>query len=131
MTVTRQRMRLPDRYQDLRHVANGGMASVWAARDTMLERTVAVKVLAPGLTADPSSTRRFTREARTGARVSDHPHVVTVYDIGEFEGQAFIVMEYLPGGTVADRLRAGTRIPQATALGWLEEAASALDAAHA
>src|SRR4051794_25031573 len=131
MPATQHRMRLPDRYQDLRHIANGGMASVWSARDAMLERTVAVKVLAPGFAADPSASRRFTREARTGARISDHPHVVTVYDIGEFEGQAFIVMEYLPGGTVADRLRAGARIPQDTALQWLGEAASALDAAHA
>ena len=75
-------MRLPDRYQDLRHIANGGMASVWAARDCLLDRIVAVKVLAPGFAADPSASRRFTREARTGARISDHPHVVTVYDIG-------------------------------------------------
>src|SRR3954470_14689141 len=131
MPATQHRMRLPDRYQDLRHIANGGMASVWSARDAMLERTVAVKVLAPGFAADPSASQRFTREARTGARISDHPHVVTVYDIGEFEGQAFIVMEYLPGGTVADRLRAGRPIPQDTVLQWLHEAAGALDAAHA
>src|SRR3954462_3176304 len=104
MPATQHRMRLPDRYQDLRHIANGGMASVWSARDAMLERTVAVKVLAPGFAADPTASRRLPRGARTGARTSAHPHVVPVYDIGESEGRAFSVRESLPGGTVADRL---------------------------
>ncbi|WP_228431283.1 serine/threonine-protein kinase [Baekduia soli] len=125
---------LPDRYRVERHLANGGMASVWAARDEVLERVVAVKVLAPGYAADPAARRRFTREARAAARVSDHPHVVTIYDIGESTDavpQAFIVMELLAGGTVADRLRTGGPVPTALALRWLDEAGQALDAAHA
>jgi serine/threonine-protein kinase len=125
---------LPDRYRLVRHIANGGMASVWAAEDSLLERLVAVKVLAPGYAADPAARRRFTREARAAARVSDHPHVVTVFDIGESTDQvpqAFIVMEHLAGGTVADRLRRGEPVPIPTSLRWLGEAASALDAAHA
>jgi eukaryotic-like serine/threonine-protein kinase len=131
--VSQQQVALPQRYRLVRHIANGGMASVWAAEDALLERLVAVKVLAPGYAADPTARRRFTREARAAARVSDHPHVVTVFDIGESTDevpQAFIVMEHLAGGTVADRLRRGEPVPTPTALRWLREAASALDAAH-
>src|SRR4051812_3981187 len=130
-SVTQGRIALPDRYRVVRHIANGGMASVWAAEDELLGRLVAVKVLAPGYAADPSARRRFTREARAAARVSDHPHVVTIFDIGEHEGQAFIVMEHLAGGTIADRLKRDEPIPVPTALEWLEQTASALDAAHA
>jgi serine/threonine protein kinase len=90
---------------------------------------VAIKVLHPHVIGDADARERFTREARAAARVSDHPHVVTIYDIGEQDGTPFIVMELLTGGSVADRLRAG-RIPQDKALRWLEEAASALDHAH-
>src|SRR4051795_13703628 len=106
------------------------MATVYACEDQVLGRLVAGKVLAAHSAADPSAAERFQREARAAARVSDHPHVVTIYDIGEHEGSAFIVMEYFPGGTLADKLRSGDPIPAPTALAWLEEAASALDHAH-
>src|SRR3954470_23146600 len=129
-SVTQGRIALPDRYRVVRHIANGGMASVWAAEDELLGRLVAVKVLAPGYAADPSATRRFEREARAAARVSDHPHVVTIYDVGEHDGQAFIVMEHLAGGTVADRLRQPQPVPRAAAMRWLVGAAAALDYAH-
>jgi eukaryotic-like serine/threonine-protein kinase len=122
---------LPPRYRLVGHIANGGMAAVWAAQDAVLERLVAVKTLAAGYAADPAARRRFTREARAAARVSDHPNVVTVFDIGDHEDQAFIVMEHFSGGTVADRLRRGEPVPVATALRWLRQTASALDAAHA
>jgi serine/threonine-protein kinase len=128
--VTQARIALPDRYSVVRHIANGGMASVWAAQDELLRRLVAVKVLAPGYAADPSARRRFEREARAAARVSDHPHVATIYDVGEHEGQAFIVMEHFSGGTVADRLRRPQSVPRGAALRWLEGTASALDYAH-
>jgi serine/threonine-protein kinase len=128
--VTQGRITLPDRYRVVRHIANGGMASVWAAEDELLGRLVAVKVLAPGFAADPAATRRFEREARAAARVSDHPNVVTIFDVGEHEGQVFIVMEHLAGGTVAERLRRPTPVPRAAAMRWLEGAASALDYAH-
>src|SRR3954452_12933467 len=107
------------------------MASVWAARDEVLGRLVAVKVLAPAYAAEERAGRRFAREARAGARLSDHPHVVTVFDVGEDGGRPYIGMQHVDGGTVADRLRSGRPIPRATALRWLREAASALDAAHA
>src|SRR5690242_21468176 len=108
MPALSQQVDLPPRYRVVRHIANGGMATVWAAEDSVLERLVAVKVLAAGYAADPAARRRFTREARAAARVSDHPNVVTIFDIGEMEApstQAFIVMEHFAGGTVADRLK--------------------------
>jgi tetratricopeptide (TPR) repeat protein len=128
--VTQGRIALPDRYRVVRHIANGGMASVWAAEDELLGRLVAVKVLAPGFAADAAATRRFKREARAAARVSDHPNVVTIFDVGEHDGQAFIVMEHLAGGTVSERLRRPQPVPRAVAMEWLEGAASALDYAH-
>src|SRR3954470_23268927 len=81
---------LPDRYRVVRHVANGGMASVWEAHDELLDRPVAVKVLASHLGEDESARRRFAREARTAAGVSGHPNVVTIYDVGEHAGKSFI-----------------------------------------
>ena len=106
------------------------MASVWAAQDELLGRLVAVKVLAAGYAQDERANRRFLREARAGARLSDCRHVVTVYDIGEHDGRPFMVMEHFSGGTVADRLRSRREIPRALALRWLREAAEALDCAH-
>ncbi len=105
------RIRLPARYRPLHHLANGGMAAVWVVHDTLLDREVAVKILAPQLAADDDARTRFTREARAAGRLSGHPHVVTVYDAGEHEGQAFLVMALYPGGTVADRLRERTPVP--------------------
>jgi eukaryotic-like serine/threonine-protein kinase len=131
MAALSQQVELPPRYRVVRHIANGGMATVWAAEDSLLERLVAVKVLAAGYAADPAARRRFTREARAAARVSDHANVVTIFDIGDHDGQAFIVMEHFAGGTVADRLKADEPIPGPLALRWLRETASALDAAHA
>ena len=120
---------LPERYTLRGHIANGGMAGVWSADDELLGRPVAIKVLADHLTEDAISARRFEREARAAARLSSHPNVVTVYDVGEHAGRAFIVMERLDGATVADRLRAGRPTPE-RALTWLRDAAAALDYAH-
>lgn len=131
--LSQQQVDLPPRYRVVRHIANGGMATVWAAEDSLLGRLVAVKVLAAGYAEDEAARRRFTREARAAARVSDHANVVTIFDIGEHEGTAFIVMEHFAGGTVADRLRVSpsASIPAPLALRWLRETAGALDAAHA
>src|SRR5919199_501317 len=124
------RVSLPARYRVVRHIANGGMASVWEAHDELLDRPVAVKLLASRLSEDDRSRQRFQREARAAAGLSNHPHVVTIYDVGEHEGRTFMVMELLTGGSLADKLRRGERIDHRTALRWLGEAASALDAAH-
>jgi eukaryotic-like serine/threonine-protein kinase len=128
--VSTPRITLPDRYRVVRHIANGGMAGVWEAHDELLGRAVAVKVLASHLSEDERARRRFEREARAAAGLSSHPHVVTIYDVGEHDGRAFMVMELMRGGTVADRLKAGRAIADETALRWLREAAGALDAAH-
>ncbi len=88
-------IQLPDRYRVIRHVANGGMASVWECCDELLSRDVAVKVLAAHLTSDDTARVRFQREARAAAGLSGHPHVVTIYDIGEHDGRSFIVMELM------------------------------------
>src|SRR4051794_27763969 len=123
--LSQQQVDLPPRYRVVRHIANGGMATVWAAEDSLLERLVAGKVLAAAYAEDDAARRRFTREARAAARVSDHANVVTIYDIGEHDGTAFIVMEHFAGGTVADRLRGDGVIPVPLALRWLREAAGA------
>jgi serine/threonine-protein kinase len=130
VTTTTPFTGLPERYRVTRRIAGGGMATVYACEDQVLGRLVAVKVLAPGLAADPVSRARFQREARAVARVSDHPNVVTIYDIGEHDGLAFITMEYFPGGTLSDRLKTGDPIPLPTVVRWLDEAAAALDHAH-
>jgi tetratricopeptide (TPR) repeat protein len=106
------------------------MGDVYVARDGVLERDVAVKVLADRLAQEDEPRRRFTREALAAARLSSVPHVVTIYDVGEYHGRPFIVMELLAGGSLHERVRRGP-VPPATALNWLEQAARALDAAHA
>src|SRR4051794_16856537 len=128
--VSTSRISLPDRYRPVRHVANGGVARVWEGHDELLDRSLAVRLLATHLSEDARARQRFPREARAAAGLSNHPHVVTIYDVGEHDGRTFMVMELLRGGTVSDRLRSGERIPPRTALRWLREAASALDAAH-
>jgi serine/threonine protein kinase len=130
MPATEQRVSLPPRYRVVRHIANGGMASVWAAEDELLGRLVAVKLLSRAYDGDERARKRFLREARAAAKLGDCRHVVTVYDIGEHDDRAFMVMEHFAGGTVADRLRAGTPIPRPLALRWLRETATALDCAH-
>jgi len=127
---------LPQRYSLERPIAQGGMGSVWAARDTLLGRQVALKLLPAAVVDDRAALSRFDREARAAARVSTHANVVTIFDVGETEPQRggfgarpYIVMEYLPGGTVADALRAGA-VERERALAWIAQAASALDYAH-
>jgi eukaryotic-like serine/threonine-protein kinase len=126
---------LPARYETVRHVATGGMASVWCARDLALGRNVAIKLLAERFTDDAEATERFTREARAAARLSGHPNVVMIYDVGETDAvahhppRAFIVMEYLAGGTVADALRVDS-VRRVHAAKWIQEAAAAVDYAH-
>jgi len=121
---------LPPRYHGAELIASGGMADVYVATDDALERVVAIKALSERFASDPEVRMRFTREARIAARLSNEPNVVTIYDVADAAGRPTIVMEFLPGGTLADRLREG-RVAPALALAWLEQAAKALDAAHA
>jgi tetratricopeptide (TPR) repeat protein len=104
---------------------------VWCARDNALRRNVAIKLLAERFADDDDANARFLREARAAARLSGHPNVVMIYDVGEAaaDGRAFIVMEFLAGGTVADALRVDS-VRRVHAIKWVREAASALDYAH-
>jgi eukaryotic-like serine/threonine-protein kinase len=121
---------LPPRYSDPRRIGHGGMGDIYLARDSLLDREVAIKVLAERQAQDDSTRERFTREALAAARLSSEPGTVTIFDVGEWNGRPFIVMEYLGGGSLEGRLR-GDRPPIGRALTWLEQAARALDAAHA
>ena len=121
---------LPARYARVRPLGRGGMAEIYLAHDVEFGRSVAVKVLDERLAELPEARRRFTREAKAAARLSGHPHIATIYDVGEVGGRPFMVMEFLSGGALSEQVRAGP-VDRVTALRWLRQAASALDAAHA
>src|SRR5579872_519779 len=95
----------------------GGMGEVYRARDTRLERTVAVKILPSRLAENSEAQQRFEREARAISSLN-HPNICTLYDVGQQDGVHFLVMEYLEGETLADRLRKGPLpLPQALKYG--------------
>jgi serine/threonine-protein kinase len=121
---------LPDRYTGAQAIGRGGMGEIFRATDTALGRVVAVKVLAERYAQDAQVRERFTREALAAARLSGNSSIVTIYDVGEHAGRPYIVMEYLGGGSLEQRLRDEGAQPPGRALEWLEQAASALDAAH-
>ena len=120
---------LSPRYRGTELIATGGMADVYVATDVSLERLVAIKVLSERFAGDPEIRSRFSREARIAARLSTEPNVITIFGVEDVNGRPAIMMEFLPGGTLADRMSAA-RIPPALALAWLEQAGRALDAAH-
>src|SRR5512139_2614725 len=109
-------------------IGAGGMGEVYKARDTRLDRSVAIKVLPPAFSADPERRARFEREAKTIAGLN-HPHICTLHDVGEYEGSTFLVMEHLTGETLAQRLEKGP-LPLEQALTVATEIADALSAAH-
>jgi len=117
-------------------IGSGGMGQVYRARDTRLERTVAIKVLLPELAATPLFRERFEREARAISRLS-HRHICTLFDVGTAEGSdgasgstlSYLVMELVDGETLADRLGRGP-VPLEQALTYAVQIADALDAAH-
>ncbi len=109
-------------------LGEGGMGVVYRAHDAQLRRTVALKVLPPDLAPDPQSRQRLLREARAASALN-HPHICTLYDIDEDQGQAFLVMEYLAGETLAERLKKGP-LPFDQTLEIGAQIADALDVAH-
>jgi len=121
---------LPERYTAPQPIGHGGMGEIYRATDTSLGRAVAVKVLDDRYARDQGARARFTREALAAARLSGNANIVTIYDVGEHDGRPFIVMEYLAGGSLEEKLRGRGAVPPRQALEWLEQAASALDAAH-
>lgn len=125
-------MTFPDRYSSPRRIGHGGMGEIYLAEDTSLGRQVAIKLLDERFAQDEQVRARFRREALTAAKLSGHPNIVTIFDVGEAEGRPFIVMEYLAGGTIGDRRRPqGVGLDSAEALGWLAQTAAGLDEAHA
>lgn len=112
-------------------LGRGGMGSVVLARDTVLDREVAIKRLHLNLAGDDAVVERFRREARAIARLN-HPHVVTIHDLGTSGGDAFMVMQRLPGPDLQRRVvESGGGLPVADVLRWGAQAADALEAAHA
>ena len=104
------------------------MGEVYKAKDTRLDRTVAIKVLPSHVARNPDVRRRFEREARAVSSLN-HPHICTLHDIGSENGIDFMVMEHIEGDTLADRLKKGA-LPLDQALRYGIEIADALDKAH-
>ena len=115
-------------YEILSAIGAGGMGEVYRARDKRLDRTIAVKVLAPNLSGNAEHRQRFEREARTVAALS-HPHICPVYDIGVHDGLDYLVMEYLEGENLGARIAKGP-LPIDQALRYAIQIADALDQAH-
>src|SRR5918912_1292699 len=112
------------RYRLERPLGRGGMSQVWLAEDSELGRNVALKLLAPD-----ADRARFDREARAAASLA-HPNICQLYDYGETEGRPFMVLEYLPGGTLEDRLAAAEPLADDEAARIAREIASGLAYAH-
>src|SRR5579859_219419 len=115
-------------YEILAPLGEGGMGKVYKARDTRLDRLVAIKLLQADIADRPELQERFEREARTVASLN-HPHICTLYDIGHQDNADFLVMEYLEGETLAQRLDSGP-LPLEEVLRYAMEIADALDKAH-
>ena len=118
-----------DRYRLVERLARGGMATVYRAVDTRLDRIVAVKVMHEGLGDDMDFARKFDREARAAARLS-HPNIVAVFDQGEHRGRPFIVMEYVEGRTLRQVIATQAPLSPEKALSYIEPVVKALAAAH-
>jgi DNA-binding beta-propeller fold protein YncE len=116
-------------YRLLDKLGEGGMGAVYKAEQASVRRTVAIKVLSANFADDPDALDRFKREVDIIAGL-EHPHILPVYDFGEFEGSPYIVMRYMAGGSLYDKLR-GRPLSQAQMLDVLDQVAQALDFAHA
>jgi serine/threonine protein kinase len=115
-------------YEVVSLLGAGGMGEVYKARDTRLDRTVAIKVLPDTLAADPQFRERFEREARAISQL-DHAHICTLYDVGQHAGTSYLVLQFLEGETLQARLEKGA-LPLGQALQYAIQIADALDKAH-
>jgi beta-lactam-binding protein with PASTA domain len=119
-----------ERYHVDEQIARGGMATVYRATDTRLDRTIALKVMHPSFAEDPAFVDRFTREARAAARLSN-PHIVKVFDQGQEDHVVYLAMEYVPGRTLRDVLNERGRLGVDEAVTIIDPVLQALAAAHA
>src|ERR1041385_6168519 len=116
-------------YEVLEKLGEGGMGVVWKARDTRLDRLVALKVLPADKVSDPERKRRFEQEAKAASALN-HPNIITIYDIGQTDGTDFMAMEFVPGSALDQLIpRRGLRLNEA--LKYAIQVADALAAAHA
>lgn len=115
-------------YEIISPLGSGGMGEVYRARDTRLDRSVAVKILPTELSSDPIRKQRFEREAKAISGLN-HPHICTLFDVGNQDGMDYIVMECVEGETLATRLQKGS-LPAEQALKYGAQIADALDRAH-
>lgn len=121
---------LAPRYELVRLIGYGGMAGVYLARDTRLDRFVAVKVMAPGLMSDADFVGRFRQEARTTARLN-HPNIVAIHNVDVLDGLYYFIMRYVRGPTLRQIMAAHNRgLPLRAVLHWLAQVGGALDYAH-
>jgi len=127
---TSDQQRIGERYELQHSIGIGGMARVYLAHDRVLNREVAVKVLNPALAADPLFVERFRREAQAAAALN-HPNIVTIYDTGATDDTYYIVMEYVRGPNLKERIRERGPLPERDALAIGAQVAAALGAAHA
>jgi eukaryotic-like serine/threonine-protein kinase len=126
---TPPRTTINDRYELQERIGRGGMADVYLARDVLLDRPVAIKVLFPEFATDPNFVERFRREAQSAAGLN-HPNIVSVYDWGKYANTYFMAMEYVQGRTLADVLRANGHVSSTQAAEIASEVAAALAFAH-
>jgi len=120
---------LGNRYQLQRSLGNGGMAMVYQARDLMLERPVAIKILRPDFSNDPGFRNRFTQEARAAANLS-HPNIVTVHDFGLDHERLYIVMEFVPGTDLKTIIKSQGRFPVYEGINLIIQACAGIGYAH-
>ena len=121
---------LDNRYELIERIGDGGMAEVYRAHDKMLDRFVAIKILHPQFTNDESFIKRFRREAQGAAKLS-HSNIVNIYDVGSCDGKYYIVMEYIKGETLKEKIKRESPLPIDVTLRIVKEIAEALENAHA
>src|SRR5262245_45884365 len=120
--------RLIGRYEIQRAIGTGGMGDLYLARDPMIDRLLAIKLLREGINS-PELLERFSREARSAGRLH-HPNIVTIFDVGEHEGRPFIAMEFVQGETLASIIGQRPPLPLAQKLKWMEGLCAGLQYAH-
>jgi len=126
--VTDTAYRVIGRYEIQRPIGAGGMGVLFLARDPVIDRLLAIKLMREGLES-ASSRERFIREARSAGRLH-HPNLVTIFDVGEHEGQPFIAMQYIEGETLADLIQRQANVSVARKLRWMEDLCAGLHYAH-